>query len=381
MGRRGDAVTPELIEDTRSIVGTGSRAARYLADFTQRGTAALIANAASRPMLLRYGDHDLPITVDDGGYGRSYVSSPHSAYVLYAIEEMDIVGMQRGRRTARAALGLLDRLLRSARINRAVHLDNWMLSTNLHGGWTGEGLAAMRAALVRRFPDHFLILRSLDSWSCPALLEAARADGWLLLPARQVWVVDDLARDWRPRHDYANDRRALARSGLTVEDLTMIDAVDAARIAELYAMLYIDRYSALNPVFTPRFIELSREIDMLHYRVARAADGTIMAVAGILARNGIMTAPVVGYDTGRPQRDALYRIASFLFSNWGMERGLALHGSAGAASFKRNRGAHGVIEYMAVHADHLGVSRRAAARLLGGLLERIAVPMMQREGW
>jgi hypothetical protein len=370
-----------LIDDPQQIKADSSLAGHYAAAFARDGTAAHISNATSRMLLLRHGHHAMPVTVDDGGYGRSYVASPHSAYVLYAREEMDLVGMRRGRLAAKAALGVVDRLLRAAQINRAVHLDNWMLSTNLHGDWGGSDLPAIREHLASQFPDHFLILRSLDDWSCPQLLAAARDDGWMLLPARQIWVVDDLARDWRPRHDHGNDRRALARSGLIIEEPEALTAAECARIAELYTMLYIDRYSALNPVFTPRFVALTRETGLIAYRLARNADGQIMAVAGMLARDGVMTPPVVGYDTTRPASDALYRIASYMFSDWAMVRGLRLHGSAGAASFKRNRGAHGRIEYMAVHAGHLGAGRRAVVRSLAGLLNRFVVPMMQREGW
>lgn len=374
-------MTLRLIEDAEEMARDGSIAGRYVAALAREGASALVANATSRPMLLRLGRHSLPVTVDDGGHGRSYVASPHSAYVLYAREEMDMVGIKRGRLAARAAIGLLDGLLRAARINRAVHLDNWLLSTNLHGDWDGAGLSEARKHLARRFPEHFLILRSLDSWSSPRLLEAARTDGWLLLPSRQVWVVDDPAHEWRPRNHTVRDRRALARSGLVVEDLTTVNAADADRIAELYDMLYVGRYSGLNPVFTARFIVLTQELGMLRYRVARDSAGRIMAAVGVLARNGVMTPPVVGYDTDRPQNEALYRIASYLYSEWAMEHGVALHGSAGAGEFKRNRGARGVIEYMAVHAGHLSVGRRAVVRALSQVLERYAVPMMQKEGW
>lgn len=381
MGRRADPVSPELIETAEAMAHLEAPAARYVSALARDGVAAHIANAASRPMLLRHGSHCLPVTVDDGGYGRSYVASPHSAYVLYAREEMALVGMERGRRAAQAGLAVLDRVLRAVAFNRVIHLDNWLLSTNLHGDWRGEGLAEMRRCLADRFPDHFLVLRSLDRWSSPALLEAARGDGWMLLPARQIWVVDDLERDWVPRHNHANDRRALARSGLTIEDLPDIAPADADRIAELYQLLYVDRYSPLNPVFTARFIAMTAREGLLQYRAARASDGRIMAVAGMFARGGIMTPPVVGYDTTRPRAEALYRIASFLFSDWARERGLALHGSAGAADFKRQRGAHGVIEYMAVDARHLGAARWQVVRGLAALLERVAVPMMQRHGW
>lgn len=370
-----------LLSDPTAMAATGSIAGNYAAAFAREGAAHFISNVRSKMQLLHHRLADLPVTIDDGGYGRSYVASPHSAYVLYAREEMDLVGMRRGRIAASVALFLLDVILRAARINQVVHLDNWLLSTNLHGAWQGDGLPSIRRLLMEALPDHYIILRTLDEWSSPKLLEAAKSDGWSLIPARQIWVVDDLKRDWRPRHDYLNDRRALAKSGLTVEDSGELNKNDCDRIAELYAMLYVGRYSALNPIFTGAFIALTQVTGLIQYRVARDAGGTIMSVAGMLARNGVMTPPIVGYDTTQPKSSALYRIACFMFSDWAMERGLALHGSAGAAHFKRQRGAHGVIEYLAVYADHLSVYKRNTVRGLSAVLQRYAVPMMQREGW
>ena len=374
-------MTAALIDSLEALSREESAAGRFVAALARDGVRHYVANAASRMALLACGERRLPVTIDDGGLGRSYVASPHSAYVLYAREEIDIVGMKRGRRAARLALSMLDRLLRAADLNRCVHVDNWLLSTNLHDGWEGEGLADIRRLLAQRFPRHLLVLRSIDPWSSPALLEAARADGWVLAPARQIWVVDDLARDWSPRNNQANDRRALAVSGLRMDEPDAFSEIEAARVAQLYRLLYVDRYSALNPIFTPAFVQLTQRIGLIHYRVARDSDGTIMAVAGMMARGDVMTPPVVGYDTTRPRSEALYRIASWMFSDWAMARGLRLHGSAGAADFKRRRGAHGEIEYMAIHAGHLGAARRTTVRALAAMLEAWLVPMMRRQGW
>ncbi|MEE4205447.1 MAG: hypothetical protein V2I39_04105 [Erythrobacter sp.] len=372
---------PVLVEEPAALSGAPSLAARHVAAFARAGTPAMIENAASRVMLLRDGGIDLPVTVDEGGHGRSYVASPHSAYVLYARDEIDIIGMTWGRWGAKGVLGVMDALLRAMRINRAVHLDNWLLSTNLHGGWDGAGLPDMRRLLSERFPDHFLVLRSLDPWSCPDLLEAVRSDGWELLPARQVWVTDDLARDWRPRNNCANDRRALRRSGLVVEEPETLEEADCARIAALYHGLYVGRYSPINPVFTARFIAHSAATGLLRWRLARDAEGTILIAAGIREAGGIATVPLLGYDTARPQSEGLYRIASYLFGEWAMERGLRFHGSAGAGSFKRNRGARGVIEYMGIDARHLAPGRRAALALLARSLRALMVPLLERQGW
>lgn len=370
-----------LIENAAEIEQTSSLAGRYVRALVEAGAERFVANATSRAMLLMLDDRALPLTVDDGGYGRTYVASPHSAFVLYAREETRLIDSLWGRSLARALLHPLDRLLRSAAVNRAVHVDNWLLSTNLHRGWNGEGLPAVRQLLSERFPNHFIIVRSLDRWSSPNLLAAARDDGWILVPTRQIWVVDDLESQWRPRNNFANDRRALAASGLTVEEPAAFSGGEAERVALLYRMLYLDRHSHLNPQFTAAFVLLTQRIGLISYRVARNASGEIMAFAGMMVSDGVMTPPLVGYDSSRPQRDALYRIASWLYSDWAMSRGLRLHGSAGAADFKRRRGARGEIEYMAVYAGHLGQWRRVAVRALALLAERIMVPIMRRQGW
>ena len=77
-------------------------------------------------------------------------------------------------------------------------------------------------------------------------------------------------------------------------------AADAERIAQLYAMLYLEKYSALNPAFTARWVIETARAGLIHYRCARDADGVIMAVSGSLRRGDVLTPPVVGYDTAKP---------------------------------------------------------------------------------
>jgi hypothetical protein len=352
-----------------------------LREMARQGAGAMVSNVSTRLSTLDVAGRTMPVTVDDGGLGGSYVCSPHSAYVLYARAELDLLRVGWTSYPSRAAIAGLDLVLKAARINRIVHLGNWLLSTNLHGGWRGEGVKAAREVLVEANPDHLLGIRSIDDWSSPGLREALAEDGWILVPSRQVWVVDDLVRDWTKRGNFANDRRLVARSPLVLSDLETVEENDARRIADLYAMLYVGKYSRLNPVLTPAFVLASAGFGMMSYRVARAPDGTIMAVAGMWERGEVMTPPVVGYDTARPQQDGLYRIASWMFMERAMQAGWRLHGSAGAAHFKRQRGARAVVEWNAYHAAHLSAARRKAVEALAMLLTRFMVPVMARKQW
>jgi hypothetical protein len=350
----------------------------YIEGIARAGIAAMVSNVRTRWFALRAGDRVFPLTVNDGEVGDSYVCLPHSAYVLYAREELELVGIGRLRPLLRGLIRVLDRLLRVAGINRIVHIDNWLLSTNLHGDWRGEDVGIMREYLVSRFPGHIIAIRSVDAWSNPALEAALCMDRWRLMPSRQIWVTDDLAQDWSRRNSVLNDFRTLRRSGLRVEELTSMSESDAMRIADLYRQLYVDKYSTLNPVFTSDYIRMTHAAGMIRYRVARANDGRIMAVGGLFARAGVATAPIVGYDVQRSPSEGLYRIACLLFCVPAMAAGLRLNGSAGAPEFKRVRGARPEIESMAVSTSHLSLFRRMALRGLEMLLWYLVVPMMRR---
>jgi hypothetical protein len=352
----------------------------YIAGIAQAGVPQMVANVRTRWLALRSGGRVFPLTVNDGEVGDSYVCLPHSAYILYARQELKLVDTGALAPFLRAMIAAFDKVLIAAGINRIVQIDNWLLSTNLHGDWAGEDVPAIRAALVALYPDHIIAIRSLDPWSCPDLLAACEADQWLRLASRQIWVTDDLARDWRPRNSVQNDRRLLTNSGLAVEELKAMADEDARRIAELYHMLYVGKYSPLNPVFTPAWIAMTHRQGIIRYRGARDAEGRLMAVAGSLVRGGVLTPSIVGYDTSRPQKDGLYRIAAYLFSDEAEREGLRLNGSAGASDFKRRRGAKGVIEYSALYVRHLSIWRRLALVLVAGLLDHVAVPMMRRRG-
>jgi len=63
-----------------------------------------------------------------------------------------------------------------------------------------------------------------------------------------------------------------------------------------------------------------------------------------------------------------------------VQRAARLNGSAGAAGFKRSRGARPVIEYNAYYARHLSPPRRATVDGLRMLLDRVAVPLMEARG-
>jgi hypothetical protein len=195
-------------------------------------------------------------------------------------------------------------------------------------------------------------------------------------------VTGDLPSQWARRRDTLSDRRVLKNSGLVTETLETAEALrtgDVERITALYAMLYLEKYSQLNPAFSDAWVRMTLGTGFVSYHVARDDDGVIQAVAGTFSAGSVQTTPLVGYDTTRPQSEGLYRIACLLAQEEALAKGLRVNGSAGAAAFKRNRGAQGVIEYSAFWTAHLSFGRRLIIRVLAGLLNKIAVPYMIRK--
>ncbi|WP_395645465.1 hypothetical protein [Terricaulis sp.] len=351
----------------------------YLEGFAH-GSTPLISNLRTTVTGLRAGARIFPLTVNESEYGDSYVCLPHSAYALYAKEELRIVKAGAWTPALAALASSVGATLRAARVNRIVHINNYMLSTNLHGDWSGEDLDAIRDLLVACFPDHFIAIRSLNPWSNAALLQRARQSGWTLMPSRQIYVTDDLAADWASRRDTRRDIALLHANVDRIDDLATLRPGDAERIAALYAMLYLQRYSTLNPAFTPAYIDMTHRCGIMHYRGLRDGDGALSAVVGCFVRGDVLTTPIVGYDTHRPAADGLYRMASVSYAQMALERGLKLNGSAGAASFKRNRGARPVIEYSAFWTRHLSPFRRGVIAALSTALNRIGAPLMAEHG-
>src|SRR5262249_16806996 len=155
----------------------------------------------------------------------------------------------------------------------------------------------------------------------------------LLLPSRQVYLYSDIPRLARCQPNLKVDLKLLRRTPL--QRCGEIRGGDYARIEQLYAMLYLQKYSRLNPAYRASFIEAWHRAGLLRLTGFRDSAGTLQAIVGTFERAGVVTAPVVGYDTGLPQKLGLYRLLMAAVLNYAADTGQRVNLSAGAAHFKR----------------------------------------------
>jgi hypothetical protein len=360
---------------------TQGRASAFIDAFARDGSRKYISNLTTTVRALQVDGAVVPVTVNEAEYGQAFTCLPHTAYALYCKAELDVVDTGMARPFLAAAADGMGAMLRAAKVNRIVHVNNMMMSTNLHARWGGASIPHVRKYLVEQFPSHFVAVRSVNEWTDADLMARLQSDGWRLVPSRQIFVMDDPHAEYAAHSNRRKDMRRLELLDDELTDLSHIGGADAERIAALYQALYIGKYTALNPAFTSDYIRMTNEAGVIRYRGTRDADGNISAVAGGFNDGRTMTPPVIAYDQSRPRSQGLYRTAMALSVEMAGDAGLKLNWSAGAGIFKANRGGRPVLEYNAYYDRHLSSVRRAASAALDRAVRSFIVPFVQSKGF
>ena len=357
------------------------KAAAFL--HVHRGQASLpfVANLVTQVDVVEAGGLPLPVTIngseDRAGHAdNAWICSPITTYGRYAAEESERLMPRVLRPVLRGAIGLADAWMRHAQLDRAVAINNWLVSTNLYPSAAAFDLEALVRMCRERWPDRAIWLRSLNTVQHADWLRATAA-GFDLIPTRQVYVFRDL-HNTRQHQNLRRDLRWLDKTPLTFVPHDAFNDADFVQAERLYAQLYLDKYSALNPRYTAAFLRAWHAAGLLDCAGFRDAQGVLRAVVGVFGQGPLLTAPIVGYDTTWPLSAGLYRLLMAHVLRLTMARDAELNLSAGAAHFKRLRGGVPAIEMSAVYTQHLPSATRRAIGVLRSLTTRIGVPIMQR---
>lgn len=344
--------------------------------FNKTPSQDLIANLSVALHMRVFGKTAFPVSISDPP--NCYICCPSTAYLDYAIEETrHFVTNPLLQKGLTALISLCRPIMAATGLDHQVQVNNWLFSTNPVPLIDPPTAAIIRDQLTTAFPARAVVIRSLNDLADVQSMAALAKAGFILLPARQIYVVDQT--NPKPASaDMKRDQKLLDNTDYTLADAHGFSADDWTRAAALYHMLYVDKYTALNPQYTPGFLARAHQIGLLRIIGLRGTDQSLDGVIGIFENGQTMTVPLIGYDTGKPQSLGLYRMLCAVAQRRAMQTDSFYNLSAGAAGFKRHRNAVPAIEYTAVYVGHLGRKARSATRSVRLILTGVGVPLLRR---
>lgn len=338
-------------------------------------TRPFVANLDADIHLVEAGPYSFPVTLASPRESNAWVVSPATTYGRYAVEESERLAPAWARAPLRAATAWAAREMQATGLGRAVSVNNWLLSTNIYPPTDSPMVETLRDRCIANWPTSALWFRSLNRFQHGRWLDALVAAGFRLIPTRQVYLFQDLKAS-RSR-DLKRDLALMRKTVLQPVAHQQFQPVDFARSERLYAQLYLEKYSALNPAYTAEFLRTWHQAGLLRMAGWRDAEGQLQAVVGIFSQGDVSTAPIVGYNTSLPQSLGLYRLLMAQAFRHAIESQAVLNLSAGASGFKRLRGGMPAIEYSAVYARHLPSRSRRFLWALHAVTSGFGVPLMK----
>lgn len=340
----------------------------------------LVRNLTVAVEAFEIAGRSFPLTLNDRSEAPNcYICCPSSAYIDYAIDETrNFVSVPLLQRAIRMLIGLCAPLVRASGLDIQVQVNNWLYSTNPVPLLDRKTVAAIRDDLTARFPDRAIVIRSLNEIADPSTISALKQQGFRLLAARQIYIFAGRGSAPAMTNDMKRDRKQLRATRFEMVGDADFTEADYERCEALYRMLYLDKYTPLNPHYTARYISEMHRRGIFKLAGLRRPGGELVAVTALSKNGRTLTQPIVGYDTGLPVSEGLYRMMMAMAQDHATTHRLFFNMSAGAAAFKRLRGAVATVEYNAVYAGHLPRRQRVAVRIMEFVLARIGIPLLRR---
>lgn len=117
-----------------SISAQNQLAEAFVAGFQAHPKGALIRNAETTMTLHDWAGRLLPLTVNSGEDAVTFICSPRVAWTDFVREELATFPNPWLVPPIRSVVVVIEHLTRRAELDHIVHVNNWMMSTNLPSG-------------------------------------------------------------------------------------------------------------------------------------------------------------------------------------------------------------------------------------------------------
>ena len=352
---------------------------RGFSQMFSKESESLIRNVKTQFRVLKINKNlFFPVTINEQEWNNSFVCSPYTAYANYSRDE--IRGKIENKIIQAVLLFLIQIIaywLRRSSLNKNIHVNNFLLSTNPYPKWSGKEITEVTKFIKTEYPDHAIIFRSLNTYQHTELIKAFRNNDYECIGSRQVYIFDLPKEAWIKHRNNKHDNKLIRKSGLRlIQNEEMKPYLNQA--LSLYRKLYLEKYSKYNPEFTIRYFEECHSKGIIKFQGYLDEFKNLKAFSGQFTIENTITSPLVGYDTDAPKKEGLYIHAAQLAILQKFETGLLLNLSSGASSFKRMRGGQSSIEYSVMYIKHLPFYRQLPWKVLNFLSNNIGVPLLKK---
>jgi hypothetical protein len=352
---------------------------KYLTPLIKHGTKRYIDNVDANMLALKVDDIVMPVSIANATrYANSYVCSPYSHYITYAVDEIPRLGLQNPRieRLLSKAIAAFGVHLKWLHLDKVAIINNWLFSSILYPELTKQQIGAITAFMVSRYPEHAIVFRCISDTLTSKLKTSLAQSGYQMVVSRPISVLDTRDDRYLKRKHTKSDMKLFQRSGVEVIGNRDVTPEDMGRLVGFYNALYLNKYTYNNPQYNHRFFELMDREQICTYRIIRKG-GQILGFAASFSLGTITSVPFVGHDLDAPKEMGLFRILMAIVLRDAKKSGMTLHWSSGVAEFKRRRGAAPGLEYYAIYHKHLPIHRRLPWHTLAILLNRTAPRVAQ----
>ena len=345
--------------------------------FKEHEPSSLIGRLTTEFDYYKIGKLFVVATVTDKVKPNAYVASPYALIVDYSEDELVKIESKLQKAFSQGLIKTFASFLRFTKLDRAQTLNNYLLSTNFFANaWESIDIKKLEQQAVKRYPNHALIIRSVNRVQNPKLFDNLNHYGWLSITSRQVYLFDSQEK-WEQSHNNKIDQKFLKSKRYQFYKLEKEEGFEEAE--RLYNLLYLEKYSQHNIQFKAKYLQLLvkrglLDLYLLHDELTKKNVG----VVGMTLEGDVMTVPIVGYVTSYPQKEALYRRLIAFATHHAFSKKVLLNLSSGAPEFKKLRGARAELEYMMVKTVHLPLRQRAGWRLIAWLSQWFYAPLLKR---
>lgn len=348
-----------------------------IANALENGFEKLASNFITDEIAISFGATSLLGTVNENEYDNSPICSPFNLFCLYPKKKIQSIKVNWLRHFLNVVTTLFTLTFKTTKFDRVIQLNNKPCDAIVYPELSPTEVESCVTQLKKQFPNHAIIFPRIDRLTSPTLVESLEANGFLMVPTRNVHIFHP-ENSYMKRSHTKRDFSLLKKQDFQFVEHDDISGNDLLRIYELYKMLFLEKHGRENPELTIEFFQKSHAHRWYTFFALRNPKGVIDAFLSYETHGNNMACGPLGYDTSQDKEVGLYRMIFAHSLKIADQHNYIFNFGGGNEHFKQNRGSRREIGYTAVYCKHLPLYRRFPWMLLETVGRKATIKILEK---